>query len=68
MNAKQYLAGLQLATDAALRGNQMSLPEIMGCLNLMAIQVERKAFTHAQVMNARAVMEPPAPGTGPNGN
>ena len=68
MNAQKYLAALQMTTDAAMKSG-MSLPEIVGCLHLMAIQVERKAFHDAQITNARAVIEPPPGDRQPlNGN
>lgn len=53
MNARQYDAALQLSTEAALKGGQISLPEIIGSLHLVIIQTERIAYQHAIAQRLR---------------
>ena len=52
MNAKQYHAAIDLSTAAALKSGKISLPEILGILQLAGINAERAAYRHAVQMEA----------------
>lgn len=56
MNLKQYSTALEVSTKAAFQGG-MNLPEIMGCLELCKISVERMAFNAH--MKQMATTQPP---------
>lgn len=61
MDAKQFHAAIDLSTSAALTSGQCSLPEIMGVLQMAAINAERVAYNHAmrqQVMEATPESKP----------
>ena len=46
MTAQQYTTALRVSTEAAMKGG-LSLPEIIGMLELAKINVERMAYQHA---------------------
>ena len=46
MTAQQYNTALRVSTEAAMKGN-LSLPEIIGLLELAKINAERMAYQHA---------------------
>lgn len=46
MTAQQYNTALRVSTAAAMKGG-LSLPEIVGMLELAKINVERMAYQHA---------------------
>ncbi len=46
MTAQQYNTALRVSTEAAMKGG-LSLPEIIGMLELAKINVERMAYQHA---------------------
>ena len=69
MDAKKYMAALSLSTMAALKSGQISLPEIIGCLELTKLNTERTAFQHAMQQHgdkaqiiAASIMPPNLPG------
>jgi len=67
MNANQYMSAIRISTEAAIRGGRVSLPEIIGCLELAKINVDRQAFQASQnqppAEKPRIIVPPPvAPG------
>lgn len=48
MDAKQYHSAITLSTAAALKNPQISLPEIIGVLEMTKLNVERSAYQQAQ--------------------
>jgi hypothetical protein len=57
MNAKQYEAALRVSTEAALRSGEISLPEILGHLQLAAINAERACYQHAVAQRLKEEQE-----------
>lgn len=47
MNAKKLHTAISVSVAAALKSKEISLPEIIGILEMTKINVERQAFTHA---------------------
>ena len=61
------MSAIRLSTEAAIRGGKISLPEIIGCLELAKINVDRQAYLASQnqppAEPSRIIVPPPvAPG------
>ncbi len=59
MTAKQYDAAIKLSTMTALKSGDISLPEIIGILELAKINAERMAYQAA--MDHQQMSPPPTP-------
>lgn len=66
MTDQQYNTALRVSTEAAMKGG-LSLPEIIGMLELAKINVERMAYQHAMnqvdknIVRVAAMPPPGAP-------
>ena len=50
------MGSLSVTVMAALKSKDISLPEIIGCLEMTKINAERQAFQHAQIHSAQQAM------------
>lgn len=57
MNAKRYHAAIMLSTQAAMQSGQVSLPEVIGILEIAKLNAERQAYERNR--DQKAIVRPP---------